>query len=249
GYAAALTLLLLFLVLTGRIQFSGAHGLESLPDLRPLDANEFRKVPDGVSLPEGHSMRLGESQRFGDLVFKPVKVTREPLTFEHSRTGNAADRLKTPPVLKLWFECQNVSDDYAFPAWDNWLMSSRFPQEGIDEDTQANSWLRIQSADAVGAAEERAVDSVGGARVLNYLQSPANEFLIVGQDAGHSLVPGETGTSFIACADTIGQQTIDAETRLTWRIQVRKGVHQDSGHGVTTLVDVSFSGSDIESSL
>ena len=82
GYAIALTLLLLGMLLTGRMSLFRNHTLESLPDLRPLAPREFRKVPDGAKLPDGHVLRLGESRRFGDVVVTPVRLTKEPLQFQ-----------------------------------------------------------------------------------------------------------------------------------------------------------------------
>ncbi|MCA9062622.1 MAG: hypothetical protein KDA96_06170 [Planctomycetaceae bacterium] len=244
GYAIALTLLVLVLLISGRLRFSSVHPLESLPDLRPLDSNEFQKVPEGTELPDGHVLNLGQSQRYGDVVFTPVRVTREKLTFHHSRTNQPAEILTTRPVLKLWFECRNVNDEFAFPAWDNWLMSSRSPAESIDDSTAANSWLMVFNGKD---EKDGANQSSDGVRVLNYLQSPHNEFLIDGQEAGQSIAPGQTGISFAACAESINDQKVDEQTEYRWRLQVRKGVHEASGHGVTTLVEVAFSGRDIQS--
>ena len=139
GYAAALTLLFLILWATGRISLTGAHQLESLPDIAPLQENEFQHVPAEASLPRDHSLKLGESQRFGDVIITPVRVTTEPIAFVHMTSGNTDSDRATAPVLKLWFEVKNASDDVAFPPWDVALMCSRSPAEGTDNDTKANS--------------------------------------------------------------------------------------------------------------
>jgi hypothetical protein len=82
-------------------------------------------------------------------------------------------------------------------------------------------------------------------RVLNFLQTMDNAFVIVGQQSGKVILPEETFETFIACSEEIQYLTATPETGYTWRVQFRKGVHGSSGHGVTTLVDVLFSETDI----
>ena len=131
GYAASLTLIFLFCLFTGRLSLRGNHPLESLPDIRPIPSNEFRKVPDGTAVPAGHVQNLGESRRYGDVVLTPVRVTREPLTFQHFLTGKTEDFLTTEPVLKLWLKFENVADNYGFPPFDAGLMSHRAPRNAM----------------------------------------------------------------------------------------------------------------------
>jgi hypothetical protein len=235
GYAIAITLLLLFFLLTGRISFSAHHALESLPDIRPLPPTEFRKVPDGTSLPEGHVMQLGESRRFGDVVLTPVRVTREPLTFQGFLSGQAEEALTTAPVLKLWLQFENVADDYGFPPFDAGLMSYRSPPNAMDESAAVNSFLTL----TVPSTDQPTT------RVLNYLQTMDSNFVLIGQESARVIMPDETLNTFMACSEDIAAIHATDETDYTWRIQFRKGVHQSSGNGVTTLVDVTFSGSDI----
>lgn len=234
GYAIAITLLMIFCLMTGRLKLFGNAALESLPDIRPLDSNEFRKVPDGTPVPEGHVLKLGESRRFGDVVLTPVKVTREPLTFEQFQTKAPATTLTTDPVLKLWLRFENRSGWYAFPPFDAGLMSHRTPRFSTDESTIVNSMLNISSP-----------GSSSPVRVLNFLQTMDNAFVIVGQQSGKVILPEETFETFIACSEDIQYITATPETGYTWRVQFRKGVHGSSGHGVTTLVDVLFSEADI----
>jgi hypothetical protein len=72
-----------------------------------------------------------------------------------------------------------------------------------------------------------------------------NAFVIVGQQSGKVIIPEETLETFVASSEDIQYITPTAETGYTWRVQFRKGVHESSGHGVTTLVDVLFSEADI----
>lgn len=233
GYATALTLLLLFLLLTQRIQLRGNHPLESLPDLRPLAPNEFRIVPQNLSLPEGHVLRPLESRRFGDVVVTPLRVTTESLRFEHFESRQPVPALKTEPVLKLWLHLKNVSSDYAFPPLDAALLAHRSPEYGTDDITRSNTFL-LAFPDSASPSQ----------RILNFLQHPDSNFLLTGQNAGKVLGPGEELTTWVASAECPAD--IVAVRTYRWRIQIRKGVHVDSGHGVTTLVDFEFLPGDIE---
>lgn len=235
GYAIALTLLLLGLLLTGRLSLSGNHALESLPDLRTLAPNEFRRIPEGTELPDGHVMRLGESRRFGDLVVTPERLTVEPLQFQGFLSGAIEEKLTTKPVLKLWLKFENVADDYEFPPFDVGLMSNRTPSDSRDAETLANSFLSIGNISGDSAST----------RQLNYLHSMDNNFLIVGQNSAKVLRPTEVLSTFIVRSDDEGALNREEDAHYVWRIQFRKGVHVPSGNGVTTLIDVKFTGSDI----
>ncbi len=229
-YSAVVTLLLIYFMLTGK-----SSRLESLPDIRLLKGNEFQQVPESAQLPDGHTLKLGQSTRFGDVLVTPVKVTREPLTFENFMTKEANPNMTTPPVLKLHLTMKNVASDYAFPPFDSGLMSHRSPPEADDDSAKANSFLRVVTGDASD-----------GQRFLNFLQSMDNPFLLIGQNSAKPIAPGETIETFVASSVAINSITLDSSAKCTWRVQIRKGVNIESGNGVTTLIDVVFSGSDVQ---
>ncbi len=233
GYAAAVTLAFLGLLLTGRISLSGRNILESLPDVEPLRQNEFRLVPPDAELPGGHTLNLGDSQRFGDVVLTPLKVTREQLTFVNMMNGTVAEGKVSKPVLKLWFRMTNASPNIAFPPWDVALMTHRSEK---DESAIANSWLMVK---------ESAADTE--TQILNFYHSPDSHLDLSDQHSRELINPGQQLTSFIASSEAISMITPEKIENYRWRIQIRKGVHVESGHGVTTLVDVNFSPDDIES--
>jgi hypothetical protein len=233
GYCVVVTLVLLGLLVTGRIVVRPNHPLESLPDVRPLQENEYRSVPADADLPDGHVLRLGDSERYGDVVLTPTRVTREPLQFAGFLSNEVDESLTTEPVLKLWLEFRNAASSYAFPPLDASLIVSRSPRDGTSEDTRANAFLNIVS--------DRSQLPI---RLLHYLNSPDSNFRIVGQNAGEVLNPGETVTTFIASAENVPEMSAEAD--CTWRIQFRKGV-SSTGSGVTTLVDVLFQPDQIES--
>lgn len=235
GYAIALTLLILFCLATGRLSLFGNASLESLPDIRPLAPNEFRKVPDGAPVPEGHVLNLGDSRRFGDVVVTPVRVTREPLKFQGFLSGQPEESLTTTPVLKLWLKFENQSGSYAFPPFDAGLMSHRTPPLSSEDSVIANSFLTVSPSDGA--------ESV---RVLNYLQTMDSNFVLIGQESARVVAPEESLDTFIASSNKIDSVSVTGDSRLTWRVQFRKGVYESSGNGVTTLVDVQFTGADIQ---
>jgi len=231
GYAIAVTLLLMVLAITGRITlFPAAHTLESLPDVRPLQPGEFQIIPPGTPLPPQHGLKLNQSRRFGDVVLTPLRVTREPISFEHFQTHAPEPRMTTAPVLKLWLKFENVSADWAFLPLDTTLMAHRYPEFATDETTQANSGLNLTA-------------STNAPRILNYLHPAASNFLLTGQNVSTPVNPGQSVEVYVASAELPEQEL--AQTSWTWRIQFRKGIHQPSGHGVTTLVDVFFDTSEI----
>ncbi|MEQ9407974.1 MAG: hypothetical protein RIK87_09625 [Fuerstiella sp.] len=234
GYAAALTLLFILLLLTGRLSLSGSHPLESLPDIRPLQPGEFKVVPETASLPALHRLALNESRRFGDVVVTPLKVTREIVRAVSPARPDAAPEPRTDsPVLKLWFQLENAADDIAFAPWDVGLMSHRSPEFTDDDTTVANSWLKVAGS---GDTETR---------VLNFLHSADSQYQLVDQHSGQVLAPGEAVTTYIACGEQVQHVSAEADN-YRWRLQIRKGIHRDSHQGVTTLIDIHFTADDIQ---
>ncbi len=190
-----------------------------------------------ASLPPGHELKLGESQRFGDVVITPTRVTRDVIMVASAtRAGEPPEQRTEAPVLKLWFQLKNVSRSAAFAAWDVGLMCHRSPAYGNAKAPLANSWLRLIPAG--GGAD--------GVRVLNYLHPPGSPFALIDQNGGKVLQPGETVTTFVACAEEIQQLSLDDMQKLRWRLQLRKGVNQSSGNGVTTLVDITFDAAQVQ---
>lgn len=229
---AMISSLLLLLQLLGVINLGGNHQLESVPDVAPLRDGEFQAIPETAALPPGHELKLGQAAQYGDIVFTPTKVVREPLSFVHMTTGKVGDNMQSRDVLKLYFTIKNVSDQLAFPPWDVALMNHRSPEEGLDESTKANSWLRVTKGNK-------------SKRVLNFSHSPKSNFDIVGLQSRITLQPDESRSTFIASSEGI-DDWLNRSADLRWRIQLRKGVNEQSQQSVTTLVDVTFAEGDIQ---
>lgn len=234
GYAAALTLLFILFWLTGRLQLSGRHPLESLPDIKPLQPGEFQKIPEEAALPPLHDLQLGETRRFGDIEITPTRVTREVLTASNpARRNSTAEPQTSGPVLKLWFTAKNVSDEAVFAPWDLGLMCLRSPEYSVADSTLANSWLKADP------------ESDAPKRILNYMHPPGSVIQLSDQNSGRKLKPGEAAEFYVACAEDVQHLALDSVDRFQWRIQIRKGISQ-SGNGVTTMVDFFFGPDQIE---
>ncbi|GAB5444795.1 MAG: hypothetical protein Fues2KO_51440 [Fuerstiella sp.] len=228
GYAAAITILMLLFWLTGRLQLSGVHPLESLPDVKPLQPGEFQKIPDQAQLPSGHTLQLGQTARFGDVEITPLRVTREVLTAQNPARKNSSPEAQSDgPVLKLWFRARNVSEQSVFAPWDLQLMCLRSPEYSVDESTLANSWLLADP------------DSSDSQRILNFMHPPGSLFQLTKQNSGLQLQPGEEAEYYVACADDVQHLKLQDVEQFQWRIQIRKGISR-SGNGVTTMIDCLF---------
>ena len=223
SYASAITLAFLWLLL-----FRGSHQLESLPDVRTLGDEELQFIGYDTPLPNGHALVLNETRRFGDVEVTPIKVTREPIQYQHYEDANAT-RPESDPVVKLWLKFRNVSDDVTFPPFDTALMSKRVEDDSAQ--VRANTFL-------APADRPRTGDHI----LFNYDHPSDSEWNIA--DGIHSgLAPGAEATTFVASSEE--DATKVAKGRFVWRVQFRKGVNRQSRRGVTTLVDVTFAASDI----
>lgn len=228
GYAAAITVLMLLFWLTGRLQLSGVHPLESLPDVKPLQPGEFQKIPDQAQLPSGHTLQLGQTARFGDVEITPLRVTREVLTAQNPARKNSSPEAQSDgPVLKLWFRARNVSEQSVFAPWDLQLMCLRSPEYSVDESTLANSWLLADP------------DTSDSQRILNFMHPPGSLFQLTEQNSGRQLQPGEEAEYYVASADDVQHLKLQDVEQFQWRIQIRKGISR-SGNGVTTMIDCLF---------
>jgi len=231
GYASAVTLALLFLLLTMR--GGGEHALESLPDLvPPMDKSGhigMKKVPPELDVAPGHELRLGESQRFGNVRVTPVRVSRSPIKFEHAFGKQTAQREPTQPVLKLTLRFENVSTDQEFAPLDATLLYKRI----FDKKAAKFIALNFLSPEA---------DRRNGEN-LHYLYDlpEFSEYVLAGQDLNHPLKPGETWETYVPSEE--GITSIDGD--WVWRVLLRKGYNPESKRGVTTLIDVRFSGEEV----
>lgn len=230
SYSILLTIAFLYLLMN----YFGAkpHQLESLPDIAPAKEGEFRLIRENADLAPGHTLQIGESQRFGNILITPLKVTRAPLRFEHfQHTRLGATLPPTLPVLKLWLEIKNVSDDEVFPPLDMEMLTKRVQDEEDYELVHAHNW--VCRKEDLGKRSNR---------ILMFNHPATSEYDIKGLIT-RPLKPGETMKTFLPTQEEeLGRLT----GPLVWRFQIRKGFNPQTMHGVTTLVDVKFSADDVK---
>lgn len=228
SYASAVTIALVWLLMNQQ-----SHSLESLPDVRTLADDELVFAGLNAVLPPGHVLKLGESRRFGDIKVTAVRVTREPIEFEHFQNQELKPLPPTAPVLKLWLEFENVGSTASFPPFDVALMTKRVPDSKNGSLDRTNTFLARED-------EARTLDSVS----LNYNHLPDSEWNLSGQAAA-PLSPGSKCLTYIAGNEADVERLIKEPGTLNWRVQIRKGINASSKRGVTTLVDVVFSTKDV----
>ena len=227
SYASALTIFLGYLWISDGLLRSR---LESLPDLQPLRENEFTIPKIGETLPWGHTLKLGDIRRFGNVNVKVLRVSRGPVEFEYfQKVADAPDRKPTPPVLKLWLEFENVSQDQAFAPLDLRLMTNGYFDDNLRR--HGNTFVRNRLETGEDAQLTFAMS-----------HSPDDSMDIKGLEAGRILKPSEKCVVFIPLEEA-GLDLLQGE--LVWRVQFRKGFHPESMHGVTTLIEVEFHSDDI----
>jgi hypothetical protein len=225
SYVSAATLLLLYLFYA--IGSSKTHNLESLPDLEPPMKDGkigMRTAPVNAVVAPGHELQLGESQRFGNLKVTPLKITRGAVTFAHAFGTRGGVRQPSQPVLKLWVRFENVSSDQTFAPLSAPLLYKRILTKNG----------RFQTNNFLVAEADRKKKSPEVSYVFDMPEF--SEFLMVGQNLGKELAPGESLETYIPAEEGVEL----ANGPWMWRVQFRKGYHPKSFRGVTTLIDVQF---------
>jgi len=241
-YALAVTAMLAMLMY---VRYQGdPHQLESLPDLKPPVKNDeiaLQLIPENATLPAGHVLQLGgPGRRFGNVLVTPLRVTRGPLEFEHYTGDTSQTREPTGDVLKLYLRFENVSHDQTFEPLDQKLLLTRVAGKNAEAKMRANNF--------VSSVDQKQTD---GNRVLIYDMPPSWEWNLKGQNINQEnkpqeLKPGESFETYVASNE---QGIDDLKGELVWRLQIRKGYNPKSHRGVTTLIEVVFHSSQIQSDM
>lgn len=228
SYASAVTLALGWLWMNR--QTAQPHELESLPDVAPLDANEFRYVPQSAVMPPGHTLPLGGRQQLGFIEVEPLRVTRDPVEFTHYENPGDS-RPPTVPVLKLWVRFTNVSKDQLIAPLDATLLFTRSYQS--ESDTILSNQLLLPADKAAGEAPAYMLD-----------HPLSSEWDLKDQRLGYRLKPGESMETYVP-VDPASTNSLMGD--LVWRLHFRKGYNPQTGHGVTTMVEIPFDASQVVS--
>ena len=227
SYAGAMTLITLWALWS--LRGGSAHQLESLPDVPPVSPEAFRYYDEAAAMPAGHTLPLGESKQYGHVRVEPLRVTREKVSLTHY----SGDKSLRPPgggetVLKLHLRLTNESGDQKFAPLDKRLVYDR--RVNADDTVLANQFIVPKSEK--GTAEPN---------VLMYDLSPDGEWDVAGQPLP-VLNPGESVETVLAA----GPRHLDQLKGIClWRVLLRKGHNESTGHGVLTLIEVPFAIGDV----
>jgi hypothetical protein len=233
SWASAATIAALFLAYLQAT--SQTSKLESLPDVKPPKRNDeivYQLIPEDAAMPPGHVLALGESQRYGNLKVSAERVTRGPIQFEHYDPSSNRTREDGPEVLKLWLTFENVSSDQSIAPLDELV----FQRDDRDfENVRSNTFLARASQ-----------KSKSGTRVMVYDHNTSGDWDLKAQKAGFEIPPGEEIETYIPTTPDGVEQVLGSDEELVWRVHFRKG-YSPKNYGVTTVIEVMFSESDIES--
>ncbi len=211
--------------------------LESLPDIEPKKNKngtiQSQLIPEKAPMPRGHTLKLGESRRFGDVIVTPLKVTREPIQFVRY-DGDISEKNHKPPtrdVLKLWVKFENVSTNISVQPLGRKLTFMRGMDSVEGSEIRANHFV-CQLSEKVK----------GGHVILLYDLAFEDIWDLKNQNIDQELKPGESFETYLPSEE----ESIDTlKGELVWRIHFRKGYNHQSLRGVTTLIEVLFSGTDV----
>ncbi|VAX40458.1 hypothetical protein MNBD_PLANCTO02-1787 [hydrothermal vent metagenome] len=209
--------------------------LENLPDVEPKKNKngtaQSLLIPEEAKMPRGHTLKLGESRRFGDILVTPMKVTRGPLHFV-LYDGTTPKNNKRPPskdVLKLWVRFENVSENISIKPLGRQLTFKR----GAD----SQDISKIRANNFVCQLNEK---TKTGHVSLLYDLIIDDVWDLKNQNIDRDLQPGESFETYIPSGE---EERLTGE--LVWRIHFRKGHNKKSLRGVTTLLEVQFSSSNV----
>lgn len=209
-----------------------ASNLESLPDVKPLEENERKLVPEKAAMPRGHTLVLNQTQRFGNIEVTPLRVTEGDLVLEGREYLPKSQRMENAgTVLKLWLRFKNVSADQSIAPLDENLLFYRHKSKEQDVADRANHF--------VCRADDKSQD---GNLVLLYDIDAKDDYEIQDYPIGTELKPGEELEIYIP-TESYGWEQLQGP--LIWRVHFRKG-YSPKNYGVTTVIEVAFPSEAIE---
>jgi len=231
NYAIAMTLAVIFLVY--KLLNPNMSALESLPDVKPQKKDDkivYKLVPEATEMPQGHLLALGESQRFGNLQVTPVRITKEPVEFVHHLGDTGVTKEPGPPVVKLWFEFENLSTDQHIA-----------PLDGLVFKRDDNDFENVRSNNFACRLSQK---KKGGELAFVYDLNEFDIWNLRDQNVEREIAPGEKFETFIPTSEEGVAQLVNSDEPLIWRVHFRKG-YSPKNYGVTTVIEVAFESSDI----
>lgn len=205
SYSSALTLAVLWLLLTGRLARENVTESDPIPTPPGLRADRSRTVAPAGPIGSGRSTTLGTPIRVGDLELTPIEVAAGPVILEHARVDGGLETREGGDAWRLRVRLRNTSDDAIFAPLDEAFL--REPDRGLPP-----SFIELGPGD----------------RIYMYPLAIESEWSIEGQEF-RDLKPGESfETDIVAAADA---PTV-REGPATWRLRVRTGLDQVDTIGI-----------------
>jgi hypothetical protein len=231
SYASALTLVLLYLWITGQLGVGN-------PDLPDIEAPKDRKgrvqsklMPESQKLPGNHILRLGQSRRYGNIRVTPVQVTRGPLKMVNNSDSNQT-KSASREVMKLWVKFENVSSDQTIAPLDRHLLFQRFPDKKNESRVRANNFICPVTQ-----------KNRDGNKVMVYEMPIKGDWDLSEDPIGKPLAPGKECEIYIPTNDG---DLSKLKGDIVWRLHFRKGYNRSSQRGVTTVVEIRFNTRDVK---
>lgn len=235
NYAIAVTIAVIILIF--KLLNPNMSALESLPDVKPPKKDDkivYKLVPEAAEMPPGHLLTLGQSQRYGNLKVTPLRVTREPVEFVHHLGETGVSREPGPDIVKLWFEFENLSNDQHIAPLDELV----FRRDDNDfENVRSNNFVCRKSQ-----------KKKGGELVFVYDLNEFDIWNLKDQHVEQEIAPGEKLETYIPTTEEGVAQLLNSDEPLVWRVHFRKG-YSPRKYGVTTVIEVAFESSDIQTSV
>lgn len=199
SYASALTIALLWLSLSGRIQRPKAPAVDAPPfDSRPDLGPEGRRTRALVELPrvpEDRLVGLGQVLQLGQVELTPLEVSAAPVTLIRvGEDGGQQRRAAEAGTLTLRLRLRNTSQEATFAPLDPAFI--REPDRGFPESF---------------------IETSRGERIFIFPLAIESEWSIEGQDF-EELKPGESAEFLVVSEEQALSRKAPA---MTWRLRLR----------------------------
>ncbi len=209
-YSTALTILLTWLVVSGRFRGSemtpaAGQSDQSTGDAIPIEADAHAPEAAPPPIPKENTVELNGSIRLGDLEATPLEITADRVSLVRSIHSDEWRREGTKSLI-LRVRFTNRSPDVTFaPLHRSFL-----------RDQPSSRWDRSEIATS------------GQKRFPMFPLAPDSEWMIEGQSLA-PLAPGESTETLVASAPGILEELGDEST---WRLRVRTGVYRSDMIGI-----------------
>jgi hypothetical protein len=195
SYASALTLALIWILVSGRSLISQTASTE--PDRqpaggRPVDQAQPHPAPL-IRLPEDKLTSIGTGVRLGDLEVTPLGVAHGIVELLRLQ-GNLDDHREAGAALSLTVEIKNISRDHSFPPLESSLVRDQSPGD-----------------------DQPCLELADGRRIALFRLAPESEWSIVGESFP-TLKPGQ---SFETRLVTEPVSLAELNDPLIWHLKLR----------------------------